>query len=168
MRRIIAITMALFIVVLSLLISGCDYNTNVVDDTSSSSYYLDAGLDTAQYTAFINQKLAPITNFLTTSMINIRNIVNAQTKPANVISNAKEDLKEIKIIRDSIKDMKPADGFESNHKRTIRNINKIISLYNQYIKLLEKNYIGPKYTTIQNELETQYVEITNEFNNYYK
>lgn len=174
-KIVISITSIIICILCVCAITGCsDVNSNSIKNNNEP--YLSYGQDAAQYTTFLDKEITPVTNYLVSNLNLLRKLVpsNSRNKETERIAlrTAQDDLKEIKIIYERIDRMPAGKKYESNKKRVLKTLKDITSNFEDYIvdlKGVRKKFVGYSvFSVYQTNFSNLYIELTDEFTNYYK
>lgn len=160
MKRILIFVL----VIVALLVTGCSQETQ---QPNESTYYLEHGLDAAQYCSFTNKQITAVINQLSSQMLLAIKADNMSV--SDLAKGAEESLAAITAAREQVEAMHPPANYQSNHENTLRMMQNAEADVQKMIDIL--NVVPVDYaelSALASKMQVDFIALTSEFNVYYK
>lgn len=160
MRRIF--TAILVLAMVTCFFAGCQNPfTNLPDDT----YFVNYGSDSLNYKLYVNKQTTIILNHLSTHMT-LAIKVTDESK-ATTITSAEQSLSEMKAAKEVVEKLCPPAEYDSSHKQTLLLYANAIGNIEDFIcELKEETLDRSKLSDLTSLMQTNFLALTSEFNQY--
>lgn len=162
----------LFIIFSVFLFNGCYgiFNDPLLNtEKKEKDYIIEFAMNPSSYTSYIDKELEPVTNQLTSIILNAKNVSSGFYPASDALENSDYSLNIIRECIDGIDVMRPPVEYEENRENVLRLLKNVENSIITYQDILKTEPVDTSsLESIIEILKADFFALTSEFNVYWE